>query len=93
MLRDTPGIFLRALLTNYEEICILSTPFSFSQKNVRAKDKNISIKFGDVKTTRDYAQRFKFEFDNEIMSEHFGIAQSLSIEGYSAWFFLNPNNI
>ena len=55
--------FLRALLTNYEEICILSTPFSFSQKNERAKDRNISIKFGDVKTTRDYASILKFEFD------------------------------
>ena len=38
-----------------------------------------SLKFGDVETTRDYAERLKFEFDNEIMSEHFGNSWSLSI--------------
>ena len=62
-------------------------------KNETAKDRNIALKYGDVETTRYYAEILKFEFDNEIMSEHFGIAQSLSIEGYSAWFLPNPNNM
>ena len=41
-------------------------------KNETVKYRKITLKYGDVKTTRDYAQRFKFGFDNEIMSEHFG---------------------
>ena len=36
-----------------------------------AKDRSIALKFGDVETTRDYAERLKFGFDNEIMFEHF----------------------
>ena len=36
-----------------------------------------------VKTIRDYAERLKFEFNNEIQSEHFGASHNLSIEGCS----------
>ena len=68
-------------------------PILFFKKNETEKDRKVDLKFGYVETTRYYAERLKFEFDNEIMSEHFGIAQSLSIERYSAWFFPNPNNI
>ena len=33
-------------------------------KNYTTKDRNIALKFGDVETTRDYAEILKFEFDN-----------------------------
>jgi hypothetical protein len=36
-----------------------------------------------VKTIRDYAERLKFEFNNEIHSEHFGASCNLPIEGRS----------
>jgi hypothetical protein len=36
-----------------------------------------------VKIIRDYAERLKFEFNNEIQSEHFGASCNLSIEGCS----------
>jgi hypothetical protein len=36
-----------------------------------------------VKTIRDYAERLKFEFNDEIQSEHFGASRNLSIEGCS----------
>ena len=57
------------------------------------KNGNISFKFGDIETTRYYAEILKFDFDNEIMSEHFGNYRSLSIEGCRAQFFPNPNNM
>ncbi len=38
-----------------------------------------------VKTIRDYAERLKFEFNNEIQSKHFGASRNLSIEGCSVW--------
>ena len=91
-LRETLGIFWRALLTNDGEICIPSIPFVSSRENETAKDRKIALKFWDVETTRDYAEILKFEFDNEIMSEHFGNSRSLSIEWCSARFFPNPNN-
>jgi hypothetical protein len=34
-----------------------------------------------VKTIRDYTEWLKFEFNNEIQSEHFGASCNLSIEG------------
>ena len=34
-----------------------------------------------------------FNFDNEIMSKHFGYYRSLSIKGCSARFFPNPNDV
>jgi hypothetical protein len=34
-----------------------------------------------VKTIRDYAEHLKFEFNNEIQSEHFGASRNLPIEG------------
>ena len=42
--------------------------------------RHIALKFGDVETTIDYAERLKFEFDNEIMSETFVNSWSLSIK-------------
>ena len=66
--------------------------FSF-WKNDTAKDRNIALKFGDVQITRDYAEILLFEFDNEIMSEHFGNSWSLSIKGFSAQVFSNPKNM
>ena len=36
-----------------------------------------------VKTIRDYAERLKFELNQEIQSEHFGNSRTLSIEGCS----------
>ena len=33
-------------------------------KNETAKDISIALKFLDVETTRDYAERLKFEFDH-----------------------------
>ena len=38
-------------------------------------------------------KNLKFEFDNEIMSKHFGNSLSLSIKGFSDRFFPNPNNM
>ena len=70
LLRDTISIFWRALLTKIGEKCTPLTSF-FNWKNVTAKDRNVALKFGDIETTRDYAERLKFEFDNEIMSENF----------------------
>ena len=59
-------------------------------KNETEKYRNIDPKFVDVEKTRDYAEILKFEFDNEIVSGHFGNYWSLSIKGYSARFFPNP---
>ena len=67
-------------------------PIFFLGKYGTKKDRNFYLLIGDVETTRDYAERLKFEFDNEIMSEHFGNYWSLSIEGCSARFLPNPNN-
>ena len=62
-------------------------------KNETTNDRNIALKFGDVEKTRDYAEILKFEFENEIMSEHFGNYWSLSIKIFSARLFPNPKNI
>ena len=43
--------------------------FFFLKKNETEKYINITLKFLDVETIRDYAEILKFEFDNEIMSE------------------------
>ena len=75
MLRETLGIFLRSLHTNDGDIFIPSTSFCSSWKKETKKDRNIGLKFGDVETTRDYAEILKFEFDDEIMSKHFGNSQ------------------
>ena len=68
-------------------------PILFLKKNETEKDRKVDLKFGYVETTRYYSERLNFEFDNEIISEHFGKSWSLSIEGWSAWFFPNPNNM
>ena len=52
-----------------------------------AEDRKKALRPGDVETTRDYAERLSFEFNNEIMSQHFGNSLSLSIEGASVRFF------
>jgi hypothetical protein len=44
-----------------------------------------------VKTIRDYAERLKFEFNNEIQSEHFGASRNLSIEGCSVRYMHELN--
>ena len=54
-------------------------PIFSSQKNETEKDRNIYLKYGDVETTRYYVEKIKFEFDNEIMFEHFENYWSLSI--------------
>jgi hypothetical protein len=38
---------------------------------------------GDVETMRDYAERLSFEFNQEIISQHFGDSGDMSIEGSS----------
>ena len=50
-------------------------------KNECSKIRKESLKIGDVETIRDYAERLSFDFDNEIMSQHFGNSLSLSMEG------------
>ena len=90
--RDT-WYFLSALFNNDVEICIPPNSFFSSCKNETAKYRKISPTFGDIETARDYVERLKFEFDNEIMPEHFGNSHSLSIEGCCARFFPNPNNM
>ena len=67
-----------------------SAPFFSYWKNETEIDRNISLKFGDVETTRYHEEILKFEFDNEIVSEHFVNYCSLSIKGCSAQFFPNP---
>jgi hypothetical protein len=44
-----------------------------------------------VKTIRDYAERLKFEFNNEIQSEHFGASCNLPIEGRSVRYMHQLN--
>jgi hypothetical protein len=44
-----------------------------------------------VKTIRDYTERIKFEFNNEIQSEHFGASHNLSIEGCSVRYMHELN--
>ena len=39
-------------------------------KNECSKIRKDSLKVGDIETTRDYAERLSFDFDNEIMSQH-----------------------
>ena len=51
--------------------------FIFIGKCDMAKDRNIYLRFGEVKTTRDYTEILKYEFDNEIMSRNFGSSLSL----------------
>jgi hypothetical protein len=46
-----------------------------------------------VKTIRDYAERLKFEFNNEVQSEHFGASRNLSIEGCSVRYLDGVKNI
>ncbi len=46
-----------------------------------------------VKTIRDYAERLKFEFNNEVQSEHFGASRNLSIEGCSVRYVDGLKNI
>jgi hypothetical protein len=53
------------------------------------KDEDTTI----VKTIRDYAERLKFEFNNEIQSEHFGASRNLSIEGCSVRFMNEHKNV
>ena len=67
--------------------------FVLHEKNETKNDINFALKFGDFETTRDYSEILKFGFDNEIMSEHFVNYWSLFIEGCSARFFPNTNNM
>ena len=46
-----------------------------------------------VKTIRDYAERLKLEFNDEIQSEHFGASRNLSIEGCSVRYKDELQNI
>ena len=62
-------------------------PISFSLRNEMESDRKISLQLGDVETTRDYAEIFSFEFDNEIMSKKFGNYWSLLLEGCSSLLF------
>ena len=91
--RDTWYCFEENYLTIMERHDYHQPHFVLLGKNETSTDINIDLKFGDVETARDYAERLKFEFDNEIMSEHFGNYWSLSIEGCSAQFFPNTKNI
>ena len=60
--------------------------FVLLRKNETEKDRNIALKFGDVQTTRNYAEILN-------ISEHFGNYRSLSIKGCSAQFYPNTNNM
>ena len=46
-----------------------------------------------VKTIGDYAERLKFESNNEVQSEHFGASRNLSIEGCSVRYLDLLKNI
>jgi hypothetical protein len=46
-----------------------------------------------VKTIQDYAEHLKFEFNNEIQSEHFSASRNLSLEGCSVRYMDNFKNI
>ena len=50
-------------------------------------------KYWIVKTIQDYAERLKFEFNNEVQSEHFGASRNLSIEGCSVRYLDLLKNI
>ena len=43
--------------------------------------RKLSLKPGDIETTRDYSDRLSFDFKHEFMSTHFGNSASLSMEG------------
>ena len=93
-LRETLGIFFEEnYLPTMKRYNYHQPHFVIIGKNVTSKDRNIDIKFGYVETTIDYVERLKFEFDNEIMCEHFENSWSLLIEGYSSRFFPNTNNM
>jgi hypothetical protein len=46
-----------------------------------------------LKTIRDYAEGLKFDFNNEIQSEHFGVGRNMSIEGCSVRYIDGLQNI
>ena len=54
-LRETPGIFLNHYLQMIDIYAYEQPHFFLLRKNVIAKDRNIAPRFGDIKTTRDYA--------------------------------------
>jgi hypothetical protein len=47
----------------------------------------LALEPGDAETTRDYAERLTFEFEQEIMSQHFGDSRDMSMEGSSVKTF------
>ena len=91
--RDTWYFFENHYLPIMDRYAYHQIPFFLLGKMKRQSTEILLSNFGDIETTRDYAERLKFEFDNEIMPEHFGNYWSLSIKGCSAWFFPNPHNM
>ena len=67
-------------------------PICSSWKIWNGKGQRYCSQIGDVEATRDYAEILKFEFDNEIISEHFVNSWLLSIKVCSAQFVPNSNN-
>ena len=61
--RDT-WIFKEHFLPMMERYAYHQSHFVLIIKNETEKDRNIAINYGDVETTRYYAERLKFEFDN-----------------------------
>ena len=77
--RDTWYFFKEHYLTMTDKYSYHQPHFVLLEQNETEKDRKITIKFEDFETTRDYEKILKLEFDNDIMSEHFGNYQSLSI--------------
>jgi hypothetical protein len=88
MLKRPLSVFLKEFyLEQLEKYAYHRPHFMLLGKHETGLDRKNALRPGDIDTTRDYAERLAFEFNDEIMSEGFGNSRSLSMEGCSVRFF------
>ena len=81
--KSFPDFMKNFYLPTLEKYAYHRPHYILLSKNETGALRRAAMKPGDIETTRDYAERFSFKLDNEIMSLNFGNSVSLSMEGVS----------